>query len=90
MSYAVEISLRVEDQIKQTTEPLRSFVLSCLERLGNSPRAFVVNSPAPGRGQLAEFHFEQQGVSVWLAVRFMYGQDEETIHIESVSTEFGA
>ena len=43
------------------------------------------------RGQLAEFRYNKQiGVSVWITVHFLFGADEQTLHIESIEVEFGA
>jgi hypothetical protein len=40
-------------------------------------------------GQLAEFKYDQGGATIWVTVLFVYGQDEQTLHIERVVTEFG-
>ena len=89
MSYAVAISPRADRQLAAQPEPLRSFIGASLQRLGQSPSSFTRSSGSLTRGQLAEFKFDQAGAVLWVSVTFLYGQDEQTLHIESITVEFG-
>ena len=87
MSYVLNLSAAVEQQILSHPEPLRQFILLSLERLAQRPTSF--RSRTSVRGQLAEFKFDRAGISLWLTVTFFYGQDEQTLHIEEIAIEFG-
>ena len=89
MSYAIAISPRAEEQLAAQPEPLRTFIAVSLQRLGRSPATFTRPSRSLTRGQVAEFRYEQAGAVLWVSIRFLYGQDEQTLHIEQISVEFG-
>jgi hypothetical protein len=89
MSYAISISPEVERQIVARPEPLRGFIRASLQKLGQSPARFIRPSRSLTRGQVAEFKYDQAGAVLWVTVRFMYGQDEQTLHIERIAVEFG-
>jgi hypothetical protein len=90
MSYDPGLSSLAEQRLLAQPEPLRVFIVASLERLARNPASLSQPSRALSHGQIAEFNFEQLGVSVWVTVRFLYGQDEQTLHIEDIAVEFGA
>lgn len=90
MSYAVAMSPRADQQLAAQAEPLRTFIAAWLQRLGQSPSTFTRPSRSLTRGQVAEFKYEQADAVLWVTIGFLYGQDEQTLHIERISVEFGA
>jgi hypothetical protein len=91
MKYALAIGPDAERQLSAQPEPLRTFIYESLQRLAESPSSFRVRAGGAYRGQRAEFRFDgQPGVSVWITVGFLFGADEQTLHIESIDVEFGA
>lgn len=89
MSYVVAISPRVDQQLAAQPEPLRTFITASLQRLGQSPSTITRPSSSLARGQVAEFRYEQAGAVLGVTVRFLYGQDEQTLYIEHISVVFG-
>lgn len=90
MSYSLILTVAAEAQLRALPEPLGGFVREQIQRLRQSPSA--LSRPASvlhARGQLFEFHYDRGGVSVWVSVIFRYGQDEQTLHVEDIVTEFG-
>jgi len=90
MSYDPSLSRLAEQRLRAQSEPLRSFIVASLERLAQSPASLSQPAKTLSHGQIAEFKFEQLGVSIWVTIRFLYGQDEQTLHIEDIAIEFGA
>ena len=89
MSYALRVSPLAAQQLAAQPEPLRAFVLAALERLAESPSAVARRSTVVSAGQLAEFKYDHGGAALWVTVTFLYGQDEQTLHIEHIAVEFG-
>ena len=90
MSYALNLSPPAAQQLAAQPEPLRGFVLGALRRLAESPAALARRSPGVTAGQLAEFRFDQGGAVLWVTITFLYGQDEQTLHVELIAVEYGA
>ena len=70
--------------------PLSEFVSAQLVRLCQSPT--VLSQPVTilqPHGQLFEMRYESGGAVVWVSIVFRFGQDEQTIHIEHIASEFG-
>jgi len=89
MNYGLRISLPADQQIDAQPEPLRSFIRASLDRLAQNPTAVSRRAGSASRGQAAEFRYDRGGVSLWVTVRFLYGQDEQTLYVENVEVEFG-
>lgn len=90
MSYEVRLDPRADGQLDRMPEPLRSFALAALARLGQGPGSVSRSSASVTRGQLAEFHFNPDpATSLWVMVTFQYGADEQTLHVENVKVEYG-
>jgi hypothetical protein len=90
MSYNPSLSTHAEQRLRAQPEPLRSFVVKSIELLAQNPTFSSQPAKTLSHGQIAEFKFDQVGVSVWVTVAFLYGQDEQTLHIEDIAIEFGA
>ena len=91
MKYALRMEPGAERQLAGHPEPLQSFIRECLQRLAESPSAYRPHGGDAHRGQLAEFRYDKEvGVSVWITVRFLFGADEQTLHIARIDVEFGA
>jgi len=88
MSYGLRISPATDRQIDAQPEPLRSFIRASLDRLAQNPTAVSHRAGSASRGQAAEFRFDREGVSLWVTVRFLYGQDEQTLYVGHVEVEF--
>lgn len=89
MSYGLSVSPLAAQQLASQPEPLRGFILAALEQLAESPSRVARRSAAVSAGQLAEFKFDHAGASLWVTITFLYGQDEQTLHIEHIAVEFG-
>lgn len=90
MSYELGLSPLAERQLAGQPEPLRSFTLDALNRLAGAPASLSRPSASITRGQFAEFRFDlDRGTSLWVAVTFLYGADEQTLHVEHIAVEFG-
>ena len=89
MSYVLRLSPRAEQRLATQPEPLRSFIVSALRQLAQSPTSAARAASGATRGQAAEFKFDRSGVTVWVTVTFLYGADEQTLHVEHIATEFG-
>jgi len=89
MSYGLRISRPADGQIDAQPEPLRSFIRESLDRLAQNPTALSRRAGSSSQGQAAEFLFDRGGVSLWVTVRFLYGQDEQTLYVEHVEVEYG-
>lgn len=89
MSYALSLSPLAEQQLAAHPSPLREFIRTSLQGLAESPTAHGRRSASFALGQLAEFKFDREGATVWVTITFLYGQDEQTLHIEHIAVEFG-
>jgi hypothetical protein len=90
LPYRLIITPAVEAQLLNLPRALERFAREQLALLGQDPVG--LSKPAPllyRRGQLFEAHYARGGVYVWVSIIFRYGQDEESIHIEDVTIEFG-
>jgi len=90
MSYVLNLSPTAAQQLAAQPEPLRGFVVAALHRLAESPVSVARRSPSVTAGQRAEFKFDHGGAVLWVTVTFLYGQDEQTLHVELITVEFGA
>ena len=91
MSYVLKFDPTAEAQLSAQPQPLRSFIEAALSRLAKSPSSVRTRSITVPHGQIAEFRYDDQpGVTIWVTVRFQYGADEQTLHIEKIVTEFGS
>ena len=90
MSYELSVSPGAQRQIAAQPDLLREFITSSLDQLAAQPGSIGRSSATVTGGQLAEFEFDREGVIVWIAVTFLYGQDEQTLHVENVAVEYGA
>lgn len=73
MSYGLLLSPLAERQLGAQPEPLQAFLFAMLERLAQRPSAVSRRSSIRGPGQIAEFKFDREGVSVWVRLVFLYG-----------------
>ena len=89
MSYALNVSPTATQQLAAQPEPLRGFILAALRRLAESPAALGRRSSGVTSGQVAEFRFDHGGAGLWGTITFLYGQDEQTLHVELITVEFG-
>jgi hypothetical protein len=91
MSYALRLGARAEQQLSLQPEPLQSFIREALERFAAGPSSVRSRSKSVTRGQIAEFRFDREpGVIIWVSVEFLFGTDEQTLHIEQILVEYGA
>ena len=91
MGYALSLSPLAERQFRSQPEPLRTFIGEALARLAASPGSLSRPTTIITRGQVAEFRFEPApDHALWVTVTFLYGSDEQTLHVEHIAAEFGA
>ena len=90
MSYVLLIDSVAEQQIADQPEHLRAFIQESLLRLASSPSSVRRVTSRRYQGQVVEFKFDREvGVVLWVTVKFRFGADEQTLHIEGVEVEFG-
>lgn len=89
MSYTLKFSKTADRQLASFPEPLRSFAAKSLRALAESPSVHRLRNPGTSRGQRADFAFKRGGADIWVIITFFYGQDEQTLHIQQIFTEFG-
>jgi hypothetical protein len=89
MSYALDLTVLAQRQRAKQPDVLRAFIDFALDRLAESPTLLGKRRPGSVLGQEADFRFEHEGASLWVTIVFLYGQDEETPHIERIAVEYG-
>ena len=90
MSYALVITPAAADQLRALPAELAEFIRLQLARLSENPTAS--SKPASilqPRGQLFELKYDRGGVVVWISIIFRFGQDEQSLFVEHIATEFG-
>lgn len=89
MIYAIVLGDLPAQQISKQPDSVQRVMETALNRLAERPSRFTVPSSGQKNGQGAEIPVDQGGTSLWVVVLFRYGQDETTLHIESIRVEFG-
>jgi hypothetical protein len=77
-----------EQQLAAQPEPLRAFVVVAMDRLAQQPAMLSHPSAMIARGLMAEFRYDREGAAVWVTIVFLYGPDEQTLHVEQITVEY--
>lgn len=90
MSYILRLSALAQTQLAAQPAILQVFIRANLDALALNPSALTRRGQNPfSQGQMAEFLFDHGGMTVWVTVQFLFGQDEESLHVERIGVEFG-
>jgi hypothetical protein len=90
VSYEVRLDPPAKAQLDRLPEPLRSFTDAALGQLGRAPVSARKSSGRVSRGQIAEFRFNPDpDTALWVSITFLYGADEQTLHVTHIKAEFG-
>jgi hypothetical protein len=89
MSFGIKLSPGAVRQLNDQTEEFQHVVTTAFKRLAESPARYSRPSATAREGQLAEVPVDQEGVSLWISVVFLYEQDEETLYIKYFGVEYG-
>lgn len=90
MSYNVETTPRADEELARLPEPLRNAaILRFIEFANNPSVGGSTSTPALYTpGQFFEMELTYDQMTCWVGIVFQYAQDERTLVIERVYTEF--